>query len=257
MINLLNKKIPWKRTTISFSFSFILFWHSIAFLEYWLLQKHCSHEPCLPKSRHGEWCETRGLLQKKKKKSWPSPSWDKGRQTKTQKTAERIIWARRKSPFELTHWTAVEFFCLCLIAATRGRHDQLSSQHQQTQGQSGERKSSQPTLHLRHRFQRGGGCCLLPGCSGCGDCHLVRRLRRSRADQWIGSRFPPAAVPESLGGSPGRIGGPTPPGRCTWRTPLVERFTCTFTFWIMAATVKHIFCLFINDMSLILILNGS
>lgn len=195
---------------------------------------------------HGEWCETRRMLQRKQERKVDQvPAETKADK---QKQGQRLV-KESSERGERAHLN-------CLIAGTRGRHDQLSSQHQQTKGQSGERKSSKSTLHLRHRFQRGGGCCLLPGCSGCGDCHLVRRLHRSRADRWIGSRFPPAAVPESLGDSPGRIGWPTPPGRCTWRTPLVERFTCTFTLWVIAATIKHIFCLFINDMSLILILNG-
>lgn len=88
---------------------------------------------------------------------------------------------------------------------------------------SGEGKSFKTTLHLRHHCQRGGSCCLLPGCSGRGDCHSARRLHRSRADRQTGSRCLLAAGPGSLGGSPGQRGDLTPPTPCTWRTPLENR----------------------------------
>lgn len=158
--------------------------------------------------------------QKKKKNERQTNSQVRQRQTeKTEMIPERVAWARGKSitgelrPFLLMFDRSYQKATwLPFLPA---------SANQRTE-------SSQSTLHLRHRSQRGGSCCLLPGCSGRGDCHWARRLHRSRADRWTGSRCPPAAGPGSLGGSPGRRGDPKPPGPCTWRTPLEERFTCTF-----------------------------
>lgn len=118
------------------------------------------------------------------------------------KNEQRLVWEREKVPSAVSP-------------------PLMSHRNHETEQKGGQ--SFRTTPHLSHRCQRGGGCCPLPGCIGRGDCHWVRRLHRSRAGRWTGSRRLLAAGPGSLEGSRGRRRAPAPPAPCTWRTLLEKR----------------------------------